>query len=107
VKVTFDGRSTEVALASIAHDAPATAVPLLAIWATAWPEQDPAPLRFDFVGSDGFRSTTRPKCARPLSGAELASARVDVATHDLLLDDPALPGCYRVHALVAIDAARP
>lgn len=69
--------------------------------------EDPSPLRFDIVGSDGFRPTSKPKCERLLTGRELASARLDVTTHDLLLDGGLkLPGCYRVRAVVAIEGKR-
>jgi hypothetical protein len=107
VKVALDGKSADVTLASLQADGGPRTVSFVELWKSAWPSEDPAPLRFDFVGSDGFRPTSKPKCARLLTGRELAAARLDVATHDLLLEDAAkLPGCYRVRAVVAIEATR-
>jgi hypothetical protein len=106
VKVSLDGKSTDVTLSSLAADG-AGSVSFAEVWRAGWPAEDPAPLRFDLVGSDGFRPTSKPKCTRPLTGQELAVARLDVATHDLLLDEGLkLPGCYRVRAVVAIEGKR-
>jgi hypothetical protein len=59
------------------------------------------------VGSDGFRPSARPACARPLTGSEIAAARIDVSTHDVSFDDRVkLPGCYRVKGVVRIEASR-
>jgi hypothetical protein len=107
VKVSLDGKSTEVTLTSLAADAHAGSVPFAQVWKAAWPSEDAAPLHFDLVGSDGFRPTSKPKCARLLTGEELASARLDVTTHDLVLDESSkLPGCYRVRAVIAIEGKR-
>jgi hypothetical protein len=74
---------------------------------TAFPSADPTPLKFDLVGSDGFRPMSRPKCSRLLTGDEIARARIDPVTHDVSYDpDVQLPGCYRVRAVVRIEAAR-
>jgi hypothetical protein len=107
VTVKLDGKSTDVTLSSIAADGAPGTVSFLQLWKAAWPSEDPSPLHFDLVGSDGFRPTSRPKCARLLTGRELGTARVNVATHDLSLDEASkLPGCYRVRAVVAIEATR-
>ncbi len=107
VKVSLDGKSTDVTLSSLAPDAAAGSVSFAQLWKAAWPSEDPSPLRFDIVGSDGFHPTSKPKCERLLTGRELASARLDVTTHDLLLDGGLkLPGCYRVRAVVAIEGKR-
>jgi hypothetical protein len=107
VKVSLAGKSADVTLSSLPADGAPPTVSFAQLWKAAWPAEDPAALHFNFVGSDGFRPSSKPKCARPLTGRELASARLDVATHDLLLAGaPDLPGCYRVHAVVAIEAAR-
>jgi hypothetical protein len=107
VKVSLDGQSTDVPLSSLAAATPAGSVSFAQLWKAAWPSEDPSPLRFDVVGSDGFRPTSKPKCTRLLTGRELASARLDVTTHDLVLDESLkLPGCYRVRAVVAIEAKR-
>jgi hypothetical protein len=105
VTVTIDGRSVDVALASAPHEG--TSLPLAQLWKAAWPAEDPAPLHFDLVGSDGFHPTSRPKCTRLLTGAEIAAGRIDVFSHDVSFDDALnLPGCYRVKSLVRIDASR-
>jgi hypothetical protein len=102
--VTLDGKSVDVPLASIPRDG--GAVTLGQLWRLAWPSADPAPLRFDLVGSDGFRPMSRPKCTRLLTGAEIAAARIDVITHDVGYDDALqLPGCYRVKAVVRLEAS--
>ena len=107
VKVSLDGKSTDVTLSSLAADGAPGSVSFLQLWKAAWPAVDPAQLHFDFVGSDGFRPASKTKCARPLTGSELAAARLDVATHNLVLDEASqLPGCYRVHAVVAVEATK-
>jgi hypothetical protein len=51
--------------------------------------------------------SSRPKCMRPLTGAEVAAALIDVITHNVSYPDALnLPGCYRVKAVVSIDATR-
>jgi hypothetical protein len=107
LRVTLDGKPATLDLAAIARDAGATSVTLAQLWRTAWPSEDASHLRFDLVGSDGFRPTSRPKCTRLLVGDELAHLHLDVVTHDVSTDDGvSLPGCYRVKALVTIEAAR-
>jgi hypothetical protein len=108
VRLSLDGKPANVDLASLPLETGSHAVPFVQLWRAAWPSEDPTPLQFDFVGSDGFRPMSRPKCTRLLTGAELATARMDVVTHDLSLDDALnLPGCYRVHAVVAVEATSP
>jgi len=82
--------------------------PLVSLWKAAWPTEDPLPLHFDVWGSDGFHPAARPPCAaRLLTGAEVALARIDLATHDISFDKAVgLPGCYHVHAVVALDGVR-
>jgi hypothetical protein len=106
VKVSLDGRSVDVAIASLATDGGAS-IPLASVWKAAWPAVDPGPLKLDLVGSDGFRSTSKPKCPKLLTGAELSGARLEASSHDVVLDEGStLPGCYRVKAVVAIEASR-
>jgi hypothetical protein len=82
-------------------------LPLESLWRAAWSNEDPLRLSFDLVGSDGFRPMSRPKCTRLLTGAEFVRGRLDAATHDVTYDDELkLPGCYRVHHVVAIEASR-
>ncbi len=77
------------------------------LWKGAFPDEDPGPLHFDVVGSDGFRPTSRPKCPRLLTGAEMNAARLDAVTHDVSFDAGLdLPGCYRVRAVVRVEASR-
>jgi hypothetical protein len=105
VSVAYGGKRADVALATAWHDGPSVA--LLDVWKAAFPADDPKALRFDLVGSDGFRPTSRPKCTRLLTGAEVAAARIDLVSHDVAFDDAlSLPGCYRVKALVGIEATR-
>ena len=105
VTVTFDGKSSDVALASMPHEG--SAIRLDRLWRTVFPADDPSALHFDLVGADGFRPMSRPKCTRLLSGAELAAARIDVGTHDVSYDDGTqLPGCYRVKGVVRLEATR-
>jgi hypothetical protein len=106
VKVSLEGKSADVTLSSLATDRAGT-VSFGQVWKAAWPAEDPSPLRFDFVGSDGFRPSSKPKCERPLTGQEIAGARLEVATHNLLLEEGSkLPGCYRVRSVVAIEGKR-
>ena len=103
--VAFDGKTTDVALASLPHEG--SSASLAQIWKVAFPDVDPGPLHFDLTGSDGFHPASRPACARLLTGAEVATARLDVSAHDVSFDDSLkLPGCYRVKAVVRIDASR-
>jgi len=105
VSVALDGKRVDVALAEVPHEGPAAS--LIQVWKVAFPAEDPTPLHFDLTGSDGFHPASRPVCARLLTGAELATARIDVATHDVSFDDALkLPGCYRVKGVVRIDASR-
>jgi hypothetical protein len=105
VKVTLDGKSADVALATLAHEG--TAAPLAALFQAAWPGQDPRALHFDLTGSDGFHPASRTPCAALLTSAQIAAARIDVVSHDVSFDSTLqLPGCYRVKAVVAMDAVR-
>jgi hypothetical protein len=105
VRVTLDGKSNEVALATVPLQGDSVA--LVDLWRAAFPGVDPGPLHFDLVGSDGFHPASRPKCTRLLTGAEVATARIDVVTHNVSFDDALkLPGCYRVKAVVSVDATR-
>jgi len=105
VHITLDGKSVDVPIASLPHEG--TVAPLVALWRAAWPADDPSTLHFDLTGSDGFHPSSRPPCARWLSGAEVAAAHIDVVTHDVSFDDTVkLPGCYRVKAVVAMEGAR-
>jgi len=105
VRVTSEGAGTDVVLETVPHEG--SSAPLMALWKTAFPTEDPASMHFDLVGSDGFHPASRPKCTRPLSGAEVAAGHIDVVTHNVSFDDALnLPGCYRVKAVVRMDAAR-
>jgi hypothetical protein len=105
VHVTMDGKASDVVLATVPHEGGSAS--LIELWKTAFPSQDPAPLLFDLVGSDGFHPGSRPKCTRLLTGAEVAGAHIDVTSHDVSFDDALnLPGCYRVKAVVTMDATR-
>jgi len=104
VSVTLDGRKADVVLATVPHEG--TTATLLALWKLAFPSEDAAPLHFDLTGSDGFHPASRPPCQRLLTGAEIAAARIDVVTHNVSFEGLDLPGCYRVKAVVNLDATR-
>lgn len=102
VKVTFEGRAVDVPLPRDGKT-----VPLARVWTTAMPDVDPAPLKFDLFGSDGFHPMARPACPRLLTSEELAAGAIDVDTHDVTYAEGVkLPGCYRVHGVVRLDAVR-
>jgi hypothetical protein len=105
IAVRLDGRAIDVPIASVASDGGGLA--LASLWRAAWPNEDPLHLSFDLVGSDGFRPMSRPKCTRLLTGAEFVRGHLDAVTHDVSYDDELkLPGCYRVHHVVGIEASR-
>jgi hypothetical protein len=105
VQVTFGGKSVEVVLATVPHEG--SSALLVDVWKGAFPSEDSGSLSFDLVGSDGFHPASRPMCARPLTGADVATARIDIVTHNVSFGDASiLPGCYRVKAVVRIDASR-
>ena len=105
VRITLDGKSEEVALATVPLQGDSVA--LIDLWRAAFPGVDPGPLHFDLVGSDGFHPASRPKCTRLLTGAEVTAARIDVVTHNVSYPDALnLPGCYRVKAVVSVEATR-
>ncbi|HTE45607.1 MAG TPA: hypothetical protein VK636_10220 [Gemmatimonadaceae bacterium] len=105
VSISLDGKTVEVALANVPHSGASALLPQ--VLKVAFPAEDTTLLHFDFIGSDGFHPASRPACTRLLTGAEMASARIDVVTHDVSFDDVArLPGCYRVKAVVRIEASR-
>jgi len=105
VSASLDGKTAEVVLADVPHTGAAAS--LAQVWKVAFPAEDATLLHFDLVGSDGFRPASRPACTRLLTGAEIAAARIDVVTHDVSFDSVAkLPGCYRVKAVVRLEASR-
>jgi hypothetical protein len=105
IAVRFEGKSVDLRLASMAPDG--GEVPLASLWKAAWPSEDTSRLSFELVGSDGFRPTSRAKCTHLLTAGEFAHGRMDAATHDVTYpEEPDLPGCYRVHHVVAIEATR-
>ena len=106
VRVTVDGKSVNVTMSAIPHDK-GTSASLLELWKVAFPTEDAALLHFDMVGSDGFRPSSRPRCTRLLTGAEIGAAHIDLITHHVSFDNGVnLPGCYRVKAVVSLDATR-
>lgn len=105
VKITFGGKESTVKVAEL----PQTGgqVSLTTIIKKALPNQDPAPLKYDLVGSDGFHVGSRPACNRPLTGAEIATGKMDMVSHNVSYDAGSqLPGCYRVRAVVKIDVSK-
>jgi hypothetical protein len=105
VHVTLDGKAADVVVSTIPHESGSPTITQL--WKVAFPLEDAVPLHFDLFGSDGFHPGARPKCTRLLTGAELTAAHIDVVTHDVSFNEGTdLPGCYRVKAVVRIDATR-
>jgi hypothetical protein len=105
VSVALDGKQIDVVLANVPHEG--SSASLVQVWKQAFPDEDAAALHFDLVGSDGFHPASRPACVRLLTGAEVGTARIDVATHDVSFDPTVkLPGCYRVKAVVRVDVTR-
>jgi hypothetical protein len=76
-------------------------VSLADVWWTAGLPLDPARLRIDLVGEDGFR--TAGKEGRPLSGRALDEGVIDVETRDVswAIDVPCF---YRVKGVIEIAA---
>jgi hypothetical protein len=76
-------------------------VRLADVWWAAGLPLDPAKLRFDFVGDDGFETAC--KKGEPLSGCVLAEGSIDLETRDVSWAIE-LPCYYRVKGLVEIVA---
>jgi hypothetical protein len=107
VTVSLGGKSMSVDLRTVAGDGGADAIPFSQVVTAAFPAEDPGQLRYDLVGSDGFRPTSRPKCPHLLTGEDVAHLGLKVATHDVTADDKSmLPGCYHVKAVVSIEATK-
>jgi hypothetical protein len=105
LSVALEDKSEDVILANVPHEGPS--VPVVQVWKAAFPGEDPASLRFDLIGSDGFHPASRPACTRLLTGGEMAAARIDVVTHDVSFDGATkLPRCYRVKAVVRLEGSR-
>jgi hypothetical protein len=106
VDVHLEGQTHSVVLAQLPHGAD-DLVPLAAVVQAAYPAGDASRLHVDLVGSDGFRPISRPKCTHLLASEEVAHLRMNVVTHDVSIDEAlALPGCYRVGAVVVIDLTK-
>jgi hypothetical protein len=107
IAASFEGKTVDVDLSTVAQESGSNSVALASVFQAAFPSVPRTGLHFDLVGSDGFRPMSRPKCTRLLSGDELAKAHLDPVTHDVSYDaDVKLPGCYRVRAVVRIEATR-
>ena len=65
------------------------------------------PGHLDFVGDDGFRPGTKPRCPDRLAGSMLDHGFLDQASRNLTWDDDRLPGCYRVRGVATIEAVDP
>ena len=87
LRVAFGESSAVVKLAGLQRterDGSAK-VRLLDVWEAARLHAAASQLRFDFVGSDGFHPTSRPKCPELIDGALLDRGYVDPATRTNLL----------------------
>jgi len=106
VHVTLDGKTADVTLSSLVHDG-APAPTIAAVWKAAFPAIDPGPLRFDLVGSDGFKASSRGRCSRLMTGAQIATAHLDPTSHNVSFDPGVeLPHCFSILAVVNVDATR-
>lgn len=104
VSLVYGSSSVDVALSALPTQdyKGAAVVPLTAVWA-AGGLKDPSALEFDFEGDDGFRPSTKSKCAAHITAAQLPKGYVLPDTRTLVWDDAlGLPGCYSVHAIVKI-----
>ena len=106
VTVRLGGETKEVELAGVPREPGSHSVPVVAVWRAAWPAAELTGLKFDFVGSDGFRPMMRSRCPRLLTADEMTHLTLSVVTHDISVDDGlSLAGCYKVHATVRIEAS--
>jgi hypothetical protein len=107
VRLTLGGGVATVPLAGLPTTGRAgePKVRLADVWAAAKLASPASRLRFDFVGSDGFRPTSRPKCPERLDGSALEHGYIDAKTRSLSWDDSlGLAACYRVRDVVQIEA---
>jgi hypothetical protein len=103
VSVSF-GRSTSsvrVAALNVIREDGRRRVSLADIWWAASLPMDPARLRFDLVGDDGFDTSL--KRGEPLTGDALIHGFVDVDTRDVSWTTN-VPCFYRVKGMVALSA---
>jgi hypothetical protein len=105
VSVELGEKKVAITLADVPHGGGSAR--LASVWKAAFPDDDLMTLNVDLFGSDGFHPAARPACARLLTGAEIGTAQIEVATHDVSFDDGVtLPGCYRVKGVVRIVGER-
>lgn len=100
VVLSYGDHSTTVDVAGLpTQDYKGSAVvSLAAVWAKGQLADDASKLTFDFEGDDGFHPSSRDKCKKNVSGADLAKGYIVPATRTLVWDDAlGLPGCYNVH----------
>ncbi len=103
IRVSYEGREALVRLGDLQHGG--AKVRLLDVWEAAKLGAPASRLRFDFVGSDGFHPTSRPKCPELVDGALLDRGAIDVTTRGLSWEDSlGLAGCYRVRDTVRMSA---
>jgi hypothetical protein len=101
VSVCYVGSTLSVRLSAlnVRRESGRRLVALSDVWWAASLPLDPARLRMDFVGDDGFE--TAKKCGPPLLGAALESGFIDVDTRDLSWTIE-VPCFYRVKGLAAL-----
>jgi hypothetical protein len=105
VMVSLGGSSSSVRLAALGvrRASGRRFVSLADVWWAASLPVDPARLRIDLVGDDGFE--TAAKNGAPLSGALLDRARVDLETRDVSWEID-VPCYFRIKGLASL-LARP
>ena len=80
-------------------------VSLRDLWRAGLPTDEPMLLHFDLYDLHGFNLASRPACGQLLNGTDLASARMDVRTHDVSYKE-SINDCYRMRAITRIVGIR-
>lgn len=104
VTLIHGGESATVDLSSLTtvNYKDTAVVSLEAVW-TAGGLGEASGLEFDFEADDGFHPSSKSKCAKNLTGAELPMGYIIPDTRSLVWDDSlGLPGCYSVQGVAKI-----
>lgn len=111
VVLRIEGTDIPLTLADLPHTMfkDTEVVSLTAIWTAAAVRTPYAAYVFDFVGTDGFRPSSRDKCKTVVfDGATFAKGYVELASQRLTWDDDlGFSGCAFVTGLTRIEATSP
>ena len=111
VVLSVNGTDYPLVLADLPHTTfkDTQVVTLPALWAASGVSASYNDFRFDFVGGDGFRPSTRDKCKTVVfDGATFAKGYVEVESQRLTWDDDlGFSGCAFVNGLARIEASAP